>query len=185
MEVLENYVNDLSIYTNRSDVDDNIRIAELLNALDEDDEEEIDALISDDIFFSDAGDEDSWEIIDEAASLSVETAVELEINSKVIFVNGINCAAHTLQLAGRDALRILPVELSNIFTLASKVCKFFRKESTRNAVKNYGLKMKVPSMDMPTRWSSTYIMVCKYFVALQNMHIYLQVVHCLFQYCII
>lgn len=136
--------------------DDNTRIAELLNVLNDEDEEEIDALLNDENFISD---DDNWVLDDGLTRLDLEGAVESEIGAGLVFVNGINCAAHTMQLVVRDALALLPRHHANIITLASKVSKFFRKESTRNTVRSLGLSLKVPSVEMPTRWSSTYMMV--------------------------
>lgn len=74
-------------------------------------------------------------------------------------VNGINCAAHTLQLAVKDALNLLHVDHKNVIKLTREVVKFIRKESTRNDIRNRGLNLKLPSMGVETRWSSTYMMV--------------------------
>lgn len=142
---------------NHDDIDENARIQQLINELDEDDEEEIDALLNDENFES--NDDNAWEVDDHLVSLGLEAAVESEAGTNIVFVNGINCATHTMQLVVRDAIALLPKHQSNVITLATKVSKFFRKESTRNAVKNMGLKLKVPSVEMPTRWSSTYMMV--------------------------
>lgn len=150
-----------SFQIDQNDIDENARIQQLINELDEEDEAEIDALLNDENFHS--NDDDGWEVDDHLAGLGLEAAVEAEVAESVVFVNGVNCAAHTLQLVVRDALALLPKHQSNVITLATKVSKFFRKESTRNAVKNMGLNMKVPSVEMPTRWSSTYMMVCSCF----------------------
>lgn len=154
---------------NLNAVDDNARIAVLLNVLDKEDEQEIDELLNDNNFSSneDDDDNDDWEPYDGLSELGLVEAVQFERANNLIFINGINCAAHTMQLVVRDALGHLPKHHKNVITLANKICKFFRKESTRNVVRNMGLKLKVPSVEMPTRWSSTYIMV-RYFFVLSN-----------------
>lgn len=152
-------VNVTTALSSRNGVEDNIHIAELLNNLDDDDEEEVNMLL-DDANFNFDEDGVNWEF-DKclmATGLGANMDPE-EIN--VVFVNGINCAAHTLQLAVKDAIAQLPACHANVLRLAAKVCKFLRKESTKNEARNLGIKIKLPSMDTPTRWSSTYIMVCR------------------------
>lgn len=147
----------MSTRTSESNIDYNARIAELLNVLTDEDENEIDALLNDENFIS--NDDDMWAIDDSLERLGLEGALESEIGAGLVFVNGINCAAHTMQLVVRGALALLPRHHANVITLATKVAKFFRKETTRNIVKNLGLACKVPTVEMTTRWSSTYIMV--------------------------
>lgn len=81
------------------------------------------------------------------------------INHKLFFVNGINCSAHTVQLAVMDALKLLTNDNLNVILLARVLVKFIRKETTRNESRNRGLKVILPALDVKTRWSSTYIMV--------------------------
>lgn len=83
--------------------------------------------------------------------------------SSLIFVNGINCAAHTVQLAIKDALRMIGDDNKNVIKLSRAVVKFIRKESTRNEVINRKIKTIFPVIDVETRWNSTFMMVSNLF----------------------
>lgn len=136
---------------------DNARIEQILNELYADDEEEINNLL-DDNNFSLYDENDDWEFDNRLIDSSiVDSATEASV--RPVLVNGINCAAHTVQLAVKSAISRLSIEHSNVISLATKVVKFLRKENTRNEARDRGFKLKVPSIDTPTRWSSTYMMV--------------------------
>lgn len=136
-------------------------IGELLNRLDEDDEEEIQALLNDDNFTG--SDDEDWEFDERLTQSTILAHAEVEADSCMMIVNGINCAAHTLQLAVKAAITLLDTQNTNVIKLATEVCKFLRKESTRNETKNRGLNVRLPSLDTKTRWSSTYLMVYHFF----------------------
>lgn len=74
-------------------------------------------------------------------------------------IQGIRCAAHTLQLAIGDALGKLDEQTKNIITLCRRVAKFLRLDTTANELKADGLEFSVPRLDVETRWCSTYNMV--------------------------
>lgn len=135
----------------QNQTDFNEEIANLLHNMDADDEDEIRALMNDSLG------EEEWELNNiEYADLSEN--IERQ-GSRIYFVNGVNCAAHTVQLAVKDALRQMDVTYSNIIQLSRAVVKFIRKESTRNKAEKRGLKFILPVIDIDTRWSSTYMMV--------------------------
>lgn len=77
----------------------------------------------------------------------------------LVLVNGVNCAAHTLQLAIKGALFQLGSQQSNVIKLCREVCKFIRQQKTIYAMEQKGLEKKFPALDVDTRWSSTYLMV--------------------------
>lgn len=87
-------------------------------------------------------------------------------------MTGVNCAAHTLQLLVKDALKELKKESSNVIDLCRRIIKSLKLNSTKNVVeearknaesefitKQLELKLKVPSLDVETRWGSTFLMV--------------------------
>lgn len=76
-----------------------------------------------------------------------------------LFMASIKCAAHTLQLAVNDALKMLGKTDSNIISLCRVVAKFLRLQSTKNEMHLAGLHSIMPKLDVETRWSSTYLMV--------------------------
>lgn len=80
-----------------------------------------------------------------------------------LFVTTIRCAAHSLQLAVRDALKLLGKSDINAISLCRHAAKFLRRQSTRNEMNSIGLSAALPVLDVKTRWSSTYKMVSVYF----------------------
>lgn len=140
-----------------NELHDNDRIEQILNELDADDEEEINDLLDDNNFV--IHDTDDWEFDNRLIDSSIITNCAAETSIRPVLVNGINCGAHTVQLAVKSAISRLSTEHSNVISLAVKTVKFLRKETTRNEVRDRGLKLKVPSFNTPTRWSSTYLMV--------------------------
>lgn len=76
-----------------------------------------------------------------------------------LFMASIKCAAHTLQLAVNDALKLLGKTDVNLISLCRLVAKFLRLQSTKYEMHQAGLTSIKPRLDVETRWSSTYLMV--------------------------
>lgn len=74
-------------------------------------------------------------------------------------ITGVNCAAHTLQLGIKDALKAVARKHSNLISLCRSVAKALRLKSMRNTYKEHGGVYKIPRLDVETRWGSTYLMV--------------------------
>lgn len=74
-----------------------------------------------------------------------------------LFVNSVKCAAHTIQLAVRDALNMLSKENQNVIDLCRLVAKYLRKPSSKNEMRDIGLTSILPGLDCQT--SSSYSMV--------------------------
>lgn len=129
-------------------------IAEALHVLDDDDQHEITLLLDD----TNIDDDDNWQQ-DDMSQLNIPDAIKNASNSSPIFINGISCAAHTVQLAVKDALAMLSILYFNVIKLAREVAKFLRKENIRIEMRNRKLESILPSLDIETRWSSTYLMV--------------------------
>lgn len=72
-------------------------------------------------------------------------------------INGIRCAAHTLQLAVQSALKV--PEFQILIRLCRAVCKELRKSSRRYELDKKNIACKIPRIDCKTRWNSTYTMV--------------------------
>lgn len=77
----------------------------------------------------------------------------------LLFVISIRCAAHTLQLAIKDTLKIMPEEVLNVIKLCREAAKLLRQQSTKNEMRRLGMVTILPPLDVATRWSSTYSMV--------------------------
>lgn len=121
-----------------------------LNSIDQTDQIEIMNLMSRLVPF-----ESDWFFNDDINSLDTSPMVSL------VLINGVNCAAHTLQLAIKNALFKLGSQQANVIKLCRDVCKFIRQQNTIYEMEKRGIKKKFAALDVETRWSSTYLMVCK------------------------
>lgn len=74
-------------------------------------------------------------------------------------INGIRCAAHTLQLCIKSGLNKLERAIVNVIEICRHIAKTMRLNSTAHALKSAGISFTVPHLDVETRWCSTYIMV--------------------------
>lgn len=102
-------------------------------------------------------DADDWTFVD--ALHELPNALIRNNDSSFMFINGVNCAAHTLQLAVNDALKSMSTSHTNVIHLCRSVAKFIRLSLTMIEIRNRGLKPIFPPLDVKTRWSSTYTMV--------------------------
>lgn len=78
-------------------------------------------------------------------------------------IASIKCAAHTLQLAVNEAIASLGQGDKSVLELCRRVAKFLHLQSTKHEMLRVNLKCILPSLDVVTRWSSTYKMVQNYF----------------------
>lgn len=105
------------------------------------------------------------------------TLAEISKENDFFDITGINCAAHTLQLLVKDGLKDLPKETRNIIDLCRRIIKALKLNATKIIVeqarqnasseeitKELELTLKVPSLDVETRWGSSFIMVCSFFM---------------------
>lgn len=76
-------------------------------------------------------------------------------------VAGINCSAHTLQLAIHDALNALPDNVKRVLSLCRRVVKILRLKATTYELKSADIAYNIPHLEVPTRWGSLFKMVCK------------------------
>lgn len=110
-------------------------------------------------------DEDALKILFDSSSMYEELLDKLVNDMRAksgnhhLFMSSIKCAAHTLQLAVNDAIKLLGKNDSNIISLCRVIAKFLRLQSTKNEMKKVGLNSILPRLDVETRWSSTYLMV--------------------------
>lgn len=74
-------------------------------------------------------------------------------------ITGVNCAAHTLQLAILDALNAIPARQKNIIELIRRVAKILRLSKSKQQIIEAGITYKRPRLDCVTRWGSMYEMV--------------------------
>lgn len=74
-------------------------------------------------------------------------------------ITSINCAAHTLQLGIKDAMKRLEQRHHNVIRLCADACIFLRLKSTRNESEMADISYRLPRLENVTRWGSMYIMV--------------------------
>lgn len=70
---------------------------------------------------------------------------------------GIRCAAHTLQLAMKGALKSTKIKI--LLNVCRMACKLLRKQSYKNKLKDENIQIPLPSLDCAVRWNSTFKMV--------------------------
>lgn len=78
------------------------------------------------------------------------------LNQTTLNVTGVRCGLHFLQLAVKDALKALNSLLINI---CRTVCKLLRTQSAIYKLRSHGIVIKVPRLDVATRWNSLSLMV--------------------------
>lgn len=96
---------------------------------------------------------------DYSTILSVMTAEFSSYEPAIWDITGVNCAAHTLQLAIKDALSKLTITYQNVIGLCRCVCKFLRLKSTSVTLDAVGMEHIIPRLETDTRWGSMYLMV--------------------------
>lgn len=72
-------------------------------------------------------------------------------------INGIRCAAHTIQLAVQDALA--SINIKTLLKKCKKMCKLLRKKKTRFILRRNNIAITQPRLDCKTRWNSEFRMV--------------------------
>lgn len=121
-----------------------IEIENLLTSLDELEMEELNEILED--------------CTDDDDDITIEVDPE-NIPSSPMFVNHVNCGAHTLQLIVSDALKELRSNHYNVIKLAREFAKFLRRPTNIAKLKNLGIKFKFPKLDCLTRWNSLLVLV--------------------------
>lgn len=129
-------------------------IERLLKQLDEMEIEEINALLDD------ASDDDE-------ADFYINPG---DIQTSAMFNNHVNCAAHTIQLVVSDGLKELRKNHNNVIKICRAFAKFLRRPNIIVKLKQMGIKIKLPKLDCPTRWNSTFVMVSLSFIIRRIYH---------------
>lgn len=127
---------------------------------DESIDDEINALVADDVT-----DEDAIGILyddimfrqQENLLSAMRVQMETEFGLDVLYdITGVKCSAHTLQLAIKDTLKKVQKKHSNLIALCRRVAKILRLSSIHHAVP---IEYRSPRLDVDTRWGSTFMMV--------------------------
>lgn len=72
-------------------------------------------------------------------------------------VHGIDCGAHTLQLAIKDALK--ETNATATIIRIKDLCQIMRTKNIMIKIRGMKTKTILPPMDVVSRWNSTYVMV--------------------------
>lgn len=72
---------------------------------------------------------------------------------------GVNCTAHTLQIAVKESIKAMSKTHQNVIELGREIVKILALESTRHDTKEQGMSYTRPQIDCTTRWGSTCLMV--------------------------
>lgn len=103
----------------------------------------------------------------EAREILNETERYLEILKELhndfalhtLSAHGIKCAAHTLQLATKDALKVSSARA--LINVCRAACKLLRKKKYKNRMSTQNFKVVLPKLDCIVRWNSTFVMVSR------------------------
>lgn len=117
----------------------------------------------DDASLMEIGDQESEAELDDLLDDNSETVSLIEkclsnYALETLDINGIKCAAHTLQLAVRGTLK--NSKHQSLINEFRNVCKFLRKPTNIRIMKEENIRIWIPRLDCETRWSSLYRMVC-------------------------
>lgn len=102
------------------------------------------------------------DILPEDETLLQATVAELITEHEIddIFnMSGINCVVHTLQLAVKYALNMLPEEFQRIISLCRRIAKILNTKRAKYDLNSAGITFKIPRLETETRWGSMFGMV--------------------------
>lgn len=97
--------------------------------------------------------------LEEHRELLLKASYEFIGDDEIWETTGVNCTAHTLQLAIKDALNNLGKSHSNVIELAKLVVQFLHLSSTRYEMEKINMPYTLPRKHCKTRWGSEYMMV--------------------------
>lgn len=161
---------DAEMQNKEPDSDDN-DAREIRGNDEEEDEEEFNSIPN--IYVSNDGDHFHPDIFDDAYFEDLLTSFRNEFPDTVYknIINDICCAAHCLHLIVMDAFKSCP-ELTDIISRCRELAKKLRTPHIRKVLNDRHLKMAL--LDVKTRWSSLYKMVCYFFCvcAIYMLHIH-------------
>lgn len=101
---------------------------------------------------------EAYEILEETSNyLNLLKDLQNEFILHTLNTSGIKCAAHTLQLAIKSALKSARIGI--LINVCRMSCKLVRKISYKNEMRKQNLKEIRPRLDVAVRWNSTYMMV--------------------------
>lgn len=124
---------------------------EMQNAINREFDSDIEILSDSDVEIISDDDEDAAENIGQRVADILKQA-----NPSLQYITGIGCAAHSLQTAIRDALK--SSKEKPLIRKCREVVKTLRTLKVMLELKELGVETK-PTLDVKTRWDSTYLMV--------------------------
>lgn len=115
-----------------------------------------------------------WNIIGSVKAITTDNASDMctamaKLIDKMNIKNNTNrrvcdmhvrCIAHVVNLAVKDCLNDVHQEINSVRSLLSAIrCSVKRRDAYEHAERQLGLTVSLPSLDVPTRWSSTFNMI--------------------------
>lgn len=78
----------------------------------------------------------------------------------------IRCVAHVINLGVKDSMKLIRKEISSIRTVINSITSSTKRRDTFIALcKELNQSVEIPSLDVETRWSSTFHMIRKAYKA--------------------
>lgn len=149
---------DIALNKNENIYDDDVISAEILNILEEFDS--INLMTEAELRDAEEHDAEIMELLDDSSHyIELLKFLQNDFIMHTINSSGIRCAAHTLQLAVKNALKTRSVRV--LIDMCRIACKLLRKSAYRNRMRDQNLKIVLPPLDCAVRWNSTYKMVIK------------------------
>lgn len=147
---------DISLDKNVNIYSDEVIKAEIENALDE--FKSVDSMSEDELRDAMQRDTELFELLDDTSHYcNLLKELHNEFILHTMRSAGIKCAAHTLQLAVKNALKSKKVRI--LIDMCRIACKLLRKTNYKNGMRNRQFKITLPRLDCAVRWNSTYMMV--------------------------
>lgn len=101
---------------------------------------------------------EAFEILDDSTHfLDLIKELQNDFILHTLNTHGIKCAAHTLQLAVKKALRF--TKQRSLINICRAISKLLRKQKYKNTMSEQNMKLVAPPLDCKVRWNSTYKMV--------------------------
>lgn len=141
-------------FSSTSDADIDKDIATILSFPDITNDEALDL-----IFDEDELDADSLPNHETLLNAVVDELMTDDDLGEIFNMTGVNCAAHTVQLAIKDALAALPESIRNVISISRRIAKILNLKTTQYDLAAANIPCKIPHLEVETRWGSMYTMV--------------------------
>lgn len=84
---------------------------------------------------------------------------QIQPGAEFLYISGVNCFAHTMQLVLKDGVNALEEQHVNVIANCREGAKFLRRMAIRSELLQKGISIKQIRLDAGTRWCSKYFLV--------------------------